>query len=312
MAMLLSHRSFPLSKLSIAGTLAFWCIVTILYLNTTRLASSRQAENTSATSYAAKIPEKIWYKVGPSGQSNESKEWMDDCLRKNPGYRSEIMTDQSADLFVRENFAFRPDIIETYFALSYPILKADFVRYLILFIEGGIWFDLDVSCEDTPINDWIPTEFKDTANLVVGWEFDVGWGEHIFRQFETWTIMAAPKSPHILRVIDDIVDEVREGKGTHLDGNVIDRVVDFTGPRKFTRGVFKSLELAINGTIDNGSISHLVTPRLIGDTVIMPGYSFSASVNRYDPEVVVGPSFVKHHYAGSWKNEHGGEVRSNS
>ncbi|KAE8355941.1 hypothetical protein BDV28DRAFT_128145 [Aspergillus coremiiformis] len=305
MAMLLSYHLSRLAKLSIAGTITFWCIALIVYFHPARLTTLAHIEKPSDISQTPKIPEKIWYKVGPKGQNDQAREWMEDCLRKNPAYRSEILTDHTAELFVKEHFAFRPDIIETYFALPLPIHQADFLRYLILFIEGGIWFDLDVSCEDTPISDWIPSEFKDEANLLVGWEFDVGWGERVFRQIQTWTVMAVPRSRHLLRVIDDIVDAVRESQ----DGDMVNAdVVDFTGPRRFTRGVFKSLELAINGTIDYHGISHLLAPRLIGDVVLMPGYSFSASVNKYDAGDVVGPSLVKHHYAGSWKNQYGGEM----
>jgi alpha 1,6-mannosyltransferase len=34
-------------------------------------------------------------------------------------------------------------------------------------------------------------------------------------------------------------------------------------------------------------------------------YSFAASANTYDE--VQGPVLLTHHYAGTWKNEYGGE-----
>ena len=85
------------------------------------------------------------------------------------------MTDLSGDAYVKEHFAHRPDIMDTFLALPFPILKADFLRYLLLFNEGGIYFDLDVSCEGPPIHDWVPEQYKKDAGLVVGWEFDVCW-----------------------------------------------------------------------------------------------------------------------------------------
>jgi alpha 1,6-mannosyltransferase len=82
------------------------------------------------------------------------------------------MTDLSADMYVKETFKFRPDIIETYLALLIPILKVDLLRYLLLYLlllaEGGIWSDLDVSCEDVPIRDWIIEQYRKDASLVVG------------------------------------------------------------------------------------------------------------------------------------------------
>ncbi|NWN33545.1 hypothetical protein GY663_30675, partial [Klebsiella michiganensis] len=90
---------------------------------------------------------------------------------------------------------FRPDIVDTYLALPVPIFKADMLRYLLLWDQGGIWSDLDVSCESIPIEEWIPAEYQGKAALVVGWEFDAGWPEPYVRQFASWTIMAKPRLP---------------------------------------------------------------------------------------------------------------------
>jgi len=95
----------------------------------------------------------------------------------------------------------RPDILNTYFSLNIPILKADLLRYLILYADGGVWFDLDVSCEDTPIDNWVLAEHR-AANLVVGLEFDYDYQEDtaMYSQFASWTIMAKPRSPHLMQV----------------------------------------------------------------------------------------------------------------
>ena len=61
---------------------------------------------------AASIPEKIWYKVGPKGINNETREWMNTCLEKNPTFEHQILTDSSADAYVIGRFAHRPDIVE--------------------------------------------------------------------------------------------------------------------------------------------------------------------------------------------------------
>ncbi|CAG8159500.1 unnamed protein product [Penicillium nalgiovense] len=260
-----------------------------------------------------RIPEKIWYKVGPKGLSDQSHEWLHDCLHKNPAHRAQIMTDDTGDQYVQQNYGDRPDIVDTYLSLTVPILKADFLRYLLLFAEGGIWADLDVSCGDVPIREWIPETLRAKAGLVVGWEFDVGWGENFIRQFESWTIMAAPGSPHLLMVIDDIMDGIRQKTEEYqvpvseLTLDMAGNVIDFTGPRRLTDGVLKSLELARNETIDMASISNLLEPVMLEDVLILPGYSFAASSNRYDNENVIGPSLVQHHYAGSWRNHNGGE-----
>lgn len=313
--MLYPNRPLPFSRASVIGSLIICGAIYFIYSHLqyvnfpvggiTKISSPPTSND---------IPEKIWYKVSPKGMNAQSEEWKDDCLRKNPSYRTEVMTDLSSNYFVMRNFADRPDIVQTYLSLPISILKADLLRYLILYAEGGIWFDLDVSCEDIPIDKWIPRELKQNASMVVGWEFDSGQPDNIIRQFTTWTVMAKPKSPHLLTVIDETVEAIREVTEERqilipdLKKNMVGDVVDFTGPRRLTAGVFKSLESIHNTTIDIPSISHLVQPRLVHDVLIMPGYSFAKSVNNHYGENEVGPVLVTHHYAGTWKNDAGREM----
>lgn len=186
------------------------------------------------------------------------------------------------------------------------------LRYLLLFTEGGVYCDLDVSCQ-VPIDDWIPTEYRADASLVVGWEFDGGFGDNILRQFATWTMMAAPRSPHLWAVVEDIVAFFQEKMREHdvppqgLTREVVGDVVDATGPRRLTRNLLKRFE-AFDTTLED--IKRIEEPRLVGDVLVLPGYSFAASMNRYPDMEVIPPPLVKHHYAGTWKNEHGGEVAS--
>ncbi|KAJ6179656.1 hypothetical protein N7519_010117 [Penicillium mononematosum] len=315
--MLAQGRTF--TRFSTTSIFILLCLFFILYYHPMRQAtpegpSTYDPSREGLQPASPRIPEKIWYKVGPKGLSDQSHEWLDDCLHKNPAHRAQIMTDDTGDQYVQQNYRDRPDIVDAYLSLTVPILKADFLRYLLLFAEGGIWADLDVSCGDVPIREWIPETLRAKAGLVVGWEFDVGWGENFIRQFESWTIMAAPGSPHLLMVIDDIMDGIRQKTEEYrvpiseLTLDMTGDVIDFTGPRRLTSGVLKSLELARNETIDMASISNLLEPVLLDDVLILPGYSFAASANHYGNENVTGPSLVQHHYAGSWKNHNGGEA----
>jgi mannosyltransferase OCH1-like enzyme len=226
------------------------------------------------------------------------------------------MTEEDADAYVKKAFASRPHMLESYLGLRVPILKADLLRYLLLFDQGGVWFDLDVSCEGIPMDDWVPPEYKDTAGLVVGWEFDMGWEKPFVHQFTSWTIMAKAGSPHMLQVIDDLLAALREKMDEHKVsvGNVtlamVGDVVDFSGPRRLTFGVLKSISKALNRTVAAEEISELYEPRLVGDVLVMPGRSFAASANKYtaEEEGKLPPKLVTHHYAGSWKNDYGGEA----
>ncbi|KAL2019168.1 hypothetical protein VTK56DRAFT_10040 [Thermocarpiscus australiensis] len=221
------------------------------------------------------------------------------------------MTDSLADMYVQDKFGVsHPDLVEIYLGLTVPILKADLLRYLVLFSEGGVYCDLDVSCH-VPISEWIPPQYNGEVSVVVGWEFDVGWPGPFTHQFATWTIMAKPGSPHLWTVIQDIVqsfqDKMKEKK-VSVGELTLEMLgdVDVTGPRRFTRGVLKSMGEAFGTTLQEVEV--IFEPKLAGDVLILPGYAFAASANHYDKDMKLPPPLVTHHYAGTWKNEKGGEM----
>lgn len=261
---------------------------------------------------ATLIPEKIWYKVGPNGINNETREWMNTCLEQNPTFEHQIMKDSSADAYVIERFVHRPDIVKTYLALPIPILKADILRYLLLFAEGGIWSDLDVSCGDTPIRNWIPEEYKKNVSLVVGWEFQTVYEKHM-REFVTWMIMAKPGLRHMSMVINDTLEALHGKAKEHnvpISGLKMDTVGDIvwlTGPMAMSKSIIKSLGIE-KDNINYGTTPYVFEPQLFDNVLILPGYAFSASLQDYKDYEHPGPALVTHHFAGSWKNDNGGEV----
>lgn len=278
-------------------------------------------DNVSSTvknHYAIKsnIPRILWYKLGPKGLSADTRVWTDSCIKQNETYEYTVnfLTDDTGDEYVRNNFPFWMQLLDVYLSLSIPILKADLLRYLILYEEGGIWNDLDVSCGSVPISEWIPESFRKDACLVVGLEFDVGWGTNFVREFATWTIMAKPKSPHLLFLIEEILrvieEKVRENGVSiaELEFDMIGDVVDLTGPMRLTQSIYKSLSTMLNETIGEQNVSFVIQPKMIGDVLVMPGHAFAAGSNKYGENFTVPAPLVTHHFAGTWKNDHGGEM----
>ncbi|KAJ4421959.1 hypothetical protein N0V82_003355 [Gnomoniopsis sp. IMI 355080] len=255
------------------------------------------------------IPAKLWYKLGPKGLNDQLRHYTNSCVTQNPTFQPEFLTDVSGDQFVRDHFADRPDILDGFLKISIPIVKADLLRYLVLYQYGGVWNDLDVSCQ-VPINEWVPDQYKANASIVVGMEFDVDiW----IRQFATWTIMAKPKSSHFLTVVEDCLEGLlSKAKDLNVElqdlrPDMIGDIVDVSGPRRLTRGIQKSLSKTLNTDIGNEDIARLSQPKLIGDVLVLPDYAFADSMNQQYGDKKVGKVLVTHHYAGSWKNENGGE-----
>ena len=262
------------AKMLIPATIITWILYTLFYhlhepinwyrdtLTATPMSTLTSPKEASAPTSASTpttasptpmIPRKIWYKLGPKGLTDETRERIETCRSQNPTYESEILTDGSDDTYVRERFIDRPDIVQTYLDIPIPILKADLLRYLILFADGGIWSDLDVTCEGVPIDDWVPEQYMEHAGLVVGWEFDVGW-TYFQRQVASWTIMAKPGSLHMAMVIDDILKGLRQKTEqynttiSNLTYKMIEEnegIVAFSGPLRLTKSIIKSVELVL-------------------------------------------------------------------
>lgn len=249
------------------------------------------------------IPQTIWYKLGTQGLNKEASMWADDCLAKNPGWKAEYMMDQKSDGWVEEAFRNRPDVVETYHNLSIPILRADLLRYLLLYHEGGMWFDLDVECGNVPIDEWVPPNWKANTSLVVGWEFDAGLSNDVSHQINSWTIMSRPGSAHMLQAIDDITKAIHDEANEHsvpvseLKLHMVPDVVDFTGPARLTRSLFRSLEKTLGRSVDRRVVQGILEPKQLGDVVFMPGWAFAATQGQYPEEDrdKIGPRLVIHH-----------------
>lgn len=249
------------------------------------------------------FPLKLWQKAGSKGISTDRWNDIQSWLQQNPALRHEILTDESADEYVRENFADFPELRDLYLSLPVPILKADLLRQLILYNEGGIWSDLDVTCHK-PIDTWIPAEYRNRTNVVVGLEFDGS-------QFASWTVMTKPKTSHGVAIVKYVAEKLQASAAEHsrttaeLNMTMISDVVDVTGPQAMTVALLRNLEQEMGMPVGRANITHVMQPILLHDVLVLPNAAF-ASLQAGHPEDR-GPYLVEHHYAGSWKNPQGGE-----
>jgi mannosyltransferase OCH1-like enzyme len=258
--------------------------------------------NTHKTAQSA-FPLKLWQKAGSKGISSDRWNDIQSWLKQNPTLRHEILTDGSADEYVRDNFAEYPEIRDLYLSLPVPILKADLLRQLILYNDGGIWSDLDVTCHK-PIDTWITKEYRNRTNIVVGLEFDGS-------QFASWTVMTKPKTSHGVAVVKYVIEKLQASAAEHnhttaeLNMTMVSDVVDVTGPQAMTVALLQNLGREMGLPIGRANISRIMEPTLLQDVLVLPNAAFAA-LQAGHPEDR-GPYLVEHHYAGSWKNVHGGE-----
>ena len=129
--------------------------------------------------------------------------WAKTWLAKNPDFRYEVLTDQNDLAYVETNFGpnglNRLDIVYMYRELTARIIKADLLRYLVMYIEGGIYTDIDVEALK-PIKSFIPERWNERdVDMIVGIEVDQPeFHNHSVlgtkcMSFCQWTFMCKPR-----------------------------------------------------------------------------------------------------------------------
>lgn len=272
----------------------------------------------------SKFPKKIWqtWKVDPlefdERDSSRARTWP----VKNPGHRYEVLTDGNDLDYVETHFGpdglNRLDVVYMYRTLTARIIKADLLRYLIMYVEGGVYADIDVEAVK-PIEEWIPSNFNEgDVDLVISVEIDEPtWNDHKIlgpksQSFCQWTLMAKPKHPVMLRLIDNVVRWIesmanRQSKGVAEIELNFDEVLSGTGPSAFTTAVLSEMAAQI-GQVPTWDRFHYINESvLVGNILVLPVQTFASNQGHShseDPEPDQ-KALVRHHYHASlWPSRH--------
>ncbi|KZF24346.1 glycosyltransferase family 32 protein [Xylona heveae TC161] len=259
------------------------------------------------------FPKKIWQSwkspvsMLEGGDLDNVRSWK----KLNPEYRYELLTDAAAETYVLDTFlATRPDIVEVFLSLHSVILRSDFLRYLLLLGDGGVYSDIDTK-NLKPVRDWIPSWYAEDTNIVVGIEVDEpdgqkwsGWRYNY--QFCQWTIMSKPGHPIIETVVDRVIKslwDMADKQNTTLNRvkTFSEDVIATTGPGAFTDAVFEILTEQAGKNITAHDITRLKSPKLLGDVLILPVNAFAPGQSHSKagkPED--DGSLVQHMWKSSW------------
>lgn len=280
--------------------------------------SLSQTNETNRTSIRNSIswedfPKRIWTTAPLSpmrikrDDADHVRTWMD----LNPEHRYELLTDKSAETYVKDSFSDNRKVLDTYMSISDFILRADLVRYLALLHDGGVYNDLDVTCL-RPIDLWIPPKFKDRTSVVLGVEADNEMGHEGSKLFGlvNWTVMARRDQPFMRYLVDRVIRNLEEAASKHnttLGDLKLYRqeVLDVTGPQALTQAAFQYLSDVTQTTVNIQNFTKMKQPRLIEGILILPINAFGAGHQvQWSGAVEDGSALVHHHFAGSWKNSH--------
>lgn len=228
---------------------------------------------------------------------------------------STLVGGDGATAFVEEHFSHQPRIVEAFNNLTNVGMKSDFLRYLILGIEGGVYTDTDTLALK-PVARWIPIDLRSQVRLIVGLEFDrldgPNWADipHDL-QFCQWTIAAAPNHPVFAKMADRVLASLEylsevKGGGAPLQDLEIGSfdVMNTTGPAAWTDIVFEQLQEYDPSLNETGDLSGMTEPRLFGDVLVLPIDAFGMGQlhsNSTNDGTIPRAALVKHLFTGSWR-----------
>ncbi|KAG8629133.1 hypothetical protein KVT40_002998 [Elsinoe batatas] len=270
-----------------------------------------------------RFPRKIWqiWKIDPLGfeetDLNRARSW----VGKNPEYRYEVLTDKNDLAYVEREFGpdglNRLDIVYTYRELNARIIKADILRYLVMYVEGGVYADIDVEAL-RPIGRFLPERYQERdVDMVIGVEIDQPeFKNHTIlgtkcQSFCQWTFMCKPRLPVMLKLVENIIawlktvaDEQKVGiADIKLD---FDQVISGTGPSAFTKAILDDMSERSGRDINWDPFHGLSESKLVGGVLVLPVEAFAAGQGHSDSgNHDTKYSLVRHHYhASHWPEAH--------
>ena len=164
---------------------------------------------------------KILYQTWDTNMHNKKiQERLDIMKDKYSGYEYKFFLDNDLDDFVHEHFD--GDILECYQKLNIIVAKVDFWRYLILYKFGGVYLDFD-----SELLEHLDSIIRDDDKAVISMENnpDPDWP-----YFCQWALMFEAGHPILKRVIEMIVENIKENKYPN-------DIHKMTGPGVFTKAV---------------------------------------------------------------------------
>lgn len=278
-------------------------------------------------STAQGFPKKVWqtWKTDPlqfdERDSTTARTW----IQKNPGFRYEVLTDTNDMGYVEYHFGpgglNRPDIVEMYRSIDATIIKADLLRYMVMYAEGGVYADIDVEALK-PISRFIPDHRYDEndIDMVIGVEIDQpDFKDHPIlgkksQSFCQWTFMARPRLPVMLELIESIMGwlaDLAKQQNVPVSEVVLDfdQVIAGTGPSAFTGAVIRQMNMdRPKGTpeITWDMFHELDESKIVSRVLVLDVEAFAAGQGHSDSgNHNSRGALVKHHYhASNWPSRH--------
>ncbi|KAI1336339.1 glycosyltransferase family 32 protein [Xylariaceae sp. FL0016] len=289
---------------------------------------NRHSAGVSTEQNVGKFPRKLWqtWKIDPLSFAERDLTTARSWTTKNPSYRYEVLTDSNDLTYIQQQYGAeglnRLDLIELYQSVNATIVKADLLRYLVMYAEGGIYADIDVEAL-RPASRFIPDRYDEKdIDMVIGVEIDQPqFQDHQVlgkksQSFCQWTFMAKPRLPVMLKLVEGIKEwltAVARKQNVPIDSVVLDfdDVISGTGPSAFTAALLADMNARTSATGPSpitwaNTFHDLYESKLVSRVLVLDVESFAAGQGHSDSgNHNARGALVKHHYhASNWPSRH--------
>jgi hypothetical protein len=181
------------------------------------------------------IPRKIFQLV--TDKNNIPLEFNDNIKyvkEMNPGWEYKLYDNNDQIEYITANFP--ENVVNAYKMLNpkYGAALADFFRYLLMYIEGGVYLDIK-SASRYPLDKIIS---KDDEFILSHWD-KASPHEDVLKkygEFQQWHIICKPRHPAIKAVIDNVTRNINNYNIAH-HGSGKPAVLKVTGPIAYTLAI---------------------------------------------------------------------------
>lgn len=263
------------------------------------------------------IPKKIWQINFNHPKYTALRRSIATWRGMNPEYDHTLLTDDIGKEIIQKHYGRQPEERNTYLDLNSLILRSDYIRYLVLAAEGGVYSDLDTDAIK-PIDEWLSNSEKGRVRAMIGIEYDRlnessdPKGFYMPMQFCQWTLAFSAHHPLMIAMLDSVTKSLHQlahSKGvpvSEVQPSDDNDVLFTTGPVKWSQEVFSYLSLTSGTKVTDRNLTGLKEPRLFGDVMIMPINAFAAGLGfAGSRRSISNETLLWHRFLGTWKAEGG-------
>jgi mannosyltransferase OCH1-like enzyme len=299
------------------------CIACTLLFLFTYTSGTISDPRTRTISKSPEFPQKIWqtWKVNPLSLEEREHYRALSWVSQNPQHRYEMLTDGNDIKYVETAYGpqgiNRPDIVYIYKSITAKIVKADILRYLIMYAEGGVYADVDVEAI-RPISRFVPERYNGRdIDMIIGVEIDQpDFSDHPIlgkkcQSFCQWTFACKPRLPVMLKLVERIMSWISEQarkqnvpiSEVKLD---FDDIIAGTGPSAFTEAILDDISRRVGRKVTWADFHNLAESKLLAGVLVLTVEAFAAGQGHSDSGNHDGRNaLVKHHYhASGWPSSH--------